>query len=144
MVGIAEAIFALYPNQGIERRVIVISIDGVESIKSWDDALGPQPTQAELDAVTQEQVDTARLAKLRLQAKTLIDSTNDDSVERDKAIAFAVLDGVNSLRAWLVDFKATVAATTSLETLKTGVAALPDLREITRQQMLDVIKTKLD
>lgn len=114
-----------------------------EVIQWWSPSLGKQPTQAELDAVTQEQVDTARLAKLRLQAKTLIDTSNDDSVERDKAIAFAVLDGVNNLRAWLVDFKAATAAATSLATLKTNVAAFPNLPEVTRQQMLDGIKSKL-
>jgi len=114
-----------------------------EVIQWWSPSLGKQPTQAELDAVTQEQVDTARLAKLRLQAKTLIDSADDDSVERDKAIAFAVLDGVNNLRAWLVDFKASVAAATSLATLKTNVAALPNLPEITRQQMITAVKSKL-
>jgi len=145
VVAKAYAIEVLYPSAIFAiGGSVQLSDDGTgPKITYWSPLLGPQPTQAELDSVTQEQVDTARLAKLRLQAKTLIDTSNDDSVERDKAIAFAAADGTNSLRAWLVDFKAAIAAAKSLDEIKAGVAALPNLPEVTKQQMLDGIKSKL-
>lgn len=63
MVGISEAIQVLYPNAVPLRDFEVTSQKGVSTITYWDASLGPQPTQAQLDAVTQTQVDAARDAK---------------------------------------------------------------------------------
>lgn len=55
MVTTSEALQVLFPNG----RPLVhwVTMDGL--IVKWDPALGPQPTQAQLDAVTQTQVDAA-------------------------------------------------------------------------------------
>ena len=144
MVNHADAIAVLYPNINMVRDFVLTDEGNGPFISYWSESLGPQPTAEQLAAVTQEQVDAAKLAMVRLAAKSLLDNVNDNSVERDKAIAFATLDGINQLRDWLVQFKAATAAAGSLAALKTSVAELPNMPEITPQQMFNAVKSKLD
>jgi len=64
MPTLVEAIQVLFPNAVFAlngpNSVIVVSESGSEKVTLWGVALGPQPTQAELDAVTQVQVDAAK------------------------------------------------------------------------------------
>jgi len=64
-----DAILVLFPNAVPGVDFTVSSRDGVVAITRWNPALGTQPTQAQLDAVTQAQVDASKLAKLRAAAK---------------------------------------------------------------------------
>jgi len=60
MVSVPRAIGFLFPA-AIPLSSYVVSDDGTgPKITYWSPSLGKQPTQAELDAVTQEQVDAAR------------------------------------------------------------------------------------
>jgi hypothetical protein len=75
MVTLAQKIEYLYPSAINLLHFEVTSVGGVESITKWNIAvLGALPAQAALDAVTDEQVATARdakepdLAALRAQA----------------------------------------------------------------------------
>lgn len=54
-----------------------------------------------------------------------------------------IKDEINILRSWIVDFKAEVAAATSLVTLKTGVAGLPDLPDRTLAQLKTAIQNRI-
>ncbi len=51
-----------------------------------------------------------------------------------RAVAALALDEINTLREWIMAFKAATAAATSLVNLQTRVAALPDLPDRTLAQ----------
>lgn len=75
--------------------------DGVASITFWKTAsLGVQPSQAALDAVTQAQIDAAKLTRLHNAAKAYL-SADDDRSKEIKGFVLVVLDEINILRAAL-------------------------------------------
>lgn len=59
------------------------------------------------------------------------------------ALALLTLDEINNLRQWVASFKAATAAATSLADLKTRVAALPNMPDRTRQQLINAVKAKI-
>ncbi len=58
----------------------------------------------------------------------------DPDARAFRAIAALAIDEINTLRQWIVAFKAATAAATSLANLQTRVAALPDLPDRTLAQ----------
>lgn len=68
---------------------------------------------------------------LRQLAIAAFNDAQAEAALRDRAIALAAKKSDNVLRKWTRDFKAAVAAATSLNDLKTRVAALPTLDDIT-------------
>jgi hypothetical protein len=58
------------------------------------------------------------------------------------AIKLTVLE-LNKLRAWVRDFKAAVAAATSLADLKANVAALPDMDTYSKAQVEAALKAEM-
>ncbi len=91
------------------------TINAFDGSQSAYDAWVANVTQAQKDAVTFMQ---------RLEANP----------KAYRAIAALALDEINTLREWIVAFKAAVAAATTLPNLQTRVAALPDLPDRTLPQ----------
>jgi len=60
-----------------------------------------------------------------------------------RAVAAIMVDEINSLRGWITDFKAAVAAASSLSDLKTRVAALPNLPDRTLVQAKNAFISKI-
>lgn len=133
MVATSDAIRVLQPTAS----GYVIQDDGNGSyIAYWPAELGTQPTAEQLAAVTQEQVDAAKLTKLRAEIKSI----HDDNIELRVTVKLLV-DELNVLRQWITDFKAATAAAASLAALKTGVAALPNTPQRTYQQAKTAIQS---
>jgi hypothetical protein len=86
----------------------------------------------------------ALLLRLRARAKQMLDEEVDSLYKLTRALALVTMDEVNIVRDWLTDFKAEVAAATSLADLKTRVAALASLPDRTASQLKNAIKAKLD
>lgn len=85
-----------------------------------------------------------RLAKLKQQAETALDNATDRLEQVDRAIALTVLHDVDTpLREWITQFKAAVAASTSLANLQTRVAALPNMPNRTVPQLIAAVKGRL-
>ena len=61
-----------------------------------------------------------------------------------RAVADVIKDELNILRGWLVDFKAEVAASTSLADLQTRVATLPDLPDRSLSQIKGATDSRID
>jgi len=147
MVTLAEAITVLYPSAQplTDYRV---QEDGTGAVlTAWNTAaLGAQPSQATLDAVTQAQVDAALTALLRTQAKALYDllTTHTGEAKVVRALVAVLLDEINTLRGWLASFKTEVAAAASLADLKTRVATLPPTPDRTPAQAKTAITQKID
>lgn len=80
----------------------------------------------------------------RTQANALIDFDKTALLKIARAEAAVLVDEINSLRQWLVSFKAQVALATSLANLQTRVAALPDMPDRTLAQAKTAIKNKID
>lgn len=59
------------------------------------------------------------------------------------AFADVIKDELNILRGWLVDYKAEVAAATSLPDLQSRVAALPDLADRTLLQVKTQVQNRI-
>lgn len=76
MVAIADAIKVLFPNATPRNDWDVVQDgSGVQTISKWNVALlGAQPSDAALAAVTQAQVDAAKLSKRDADLATLIDN----------------------------------------------------------------------
>lgn len=77
------------------------------------------------------------------EAKDLIDALAAQA-RLDRAIVNRTVVELNILRAWVMSFKAAVAAATSLSNLQTRVAALDNLNPRTKQQVITAIKTDVD
>ena len=85
--------------------------------------------------------DTANTTYVTSAGQGMIDG-GDPMFQLVRAVALADIDGQNILRDWLTSFVAAVAAATSLADLKTRVAALPALPDITPTQAKAAIKAK--
>lgn len=113
-----------------------------------DEATTEQRTaaQAALAAFDWSQAahDAWLLAKHRSAAVAALNASRDEAIMASRAVTLAALDEINSLRAWLVSFKAAVAASSTLANLKTQVAALPGMPVRTNQQLRTVITTAIN
>lgn len=69
--------------------------------------------------------------RLRVRAQAALSAQADAQAQLNRAVALAAGDGDNVLRAWVASFVAAVAAATSLADLKSRVAALGNLPQIT-------------
>lgn len=73
------------------------------------------------------------LPRLRLSASNLFSKQSDQQLLL-RSVALVACDEINLLRSWVSQFKAAVAASTSLADLKARVANLPDLPQRTPAQ----------
>lgn len=81
--------------------------------------------------------------KYRSDAITVLNNlTGDGKIQR--AAALVTMDAINVLRDWVTQFQVQVAAATSLADLKTRVAALPNLGQITGNQLINAILNKIN
>lgn len=143
MINLHEVLSSLFPNGKLDVDWTIVGSPVGQTISFWNDALGPQPTQEQIDAVTQEQIDSARLAKLRNAAKQFQADQQAQNVAL-RATVKLLVDELNILRGWVADFKAATAAAGSLAALKTGVAALPNTPQRTYQQAKTAINNLID
>jgi hypothetical protein len=142
-VPITDALAVLYPAADPTRDYAVSVTGAGAALARWDAALGPQPTPAQLAAVTAADVTAARLARVRAAAKAFMDAL-DAAGQRDRGIVLVSMDEVNALRDWVTQFKAATAAAATLADLKTRVAALPNLPQRTAAQAKAAIKARID
>lgn len=61
-----------------------------------------------------------------------------------RAVVGLLVDELNVLRGWLRDFKSATAAASNLATLKTGVAALPNLPDRTVSQAKTAVSDRIN
>lgn len=80
---------------------------------------------------------------VRTAGKDLLDSQSDAGIIL-RSVLDICLDEINALRGWITDYKADVAAATSLADLKTRVAANPDLPNRTLVQLRNAVKSRID
>lgn len=104
MVTIDDAIAVLYPNAIRLQDYIVTENDGAVSLTFWNSALGTQPTQAQLAAVTQAQVDAALFAKVRAEAK-LIHTALKAENRALRAVVKLTVDELNLVRQAIATLK---------------------------------------
>jgi hypothetical protein len=83
------------------------------------------------------------LDAFRARAAALIDQVQDVQAVKDRAILLVVMDELNSIRQWVTDFKAAVAAATSLANLQTRVAATSNLPQRTANQIRPAVQGKM-
>jgi hypothetical protein len=105
----------------------------------------PVPAEATMEAKWAELVaaEPTPQAALRARAKALFDGTSEGGV-KDRAIAWLLVNQLNTLRSWDMSFKAAVAASVSLADLKARVALLPDLAQITLSAARQAYRDLLD
>jgi hypothetical protein len=146
MPTIHDALLVLYPaaNEPVDYSVVNNGSD--QQIVQWNAALGPQPTPAELAAVTQAQVDAAKAVKRRAAASAIFDGADGDG-QILRAMLLTLVDEVNLLRQRLAAQDAVVAAATTLANLKTGWATMASARPVpdrTPAQAKNAIASKLN
>ncbi len=151
MVTLSDAIQVLYPSArpdtGAGARDYTIADDGTgPRIAFWAPALGPQPTQAQIDAVTQAQVDAAKAVKRRATAAELFVRDDGDG-QILRAVVLTLVDEINLLRQRLAAQDAVVAAATSLADLKSRWATMASASPVpdrTPVQAKNAIAAKLN
>lgn len=139
MVSTSEAILSLFPLSTPRKDWVVFNGE----INYWNPALGIQPTEQELAAVTKEQVDAAKATRYRNAAKAILDA-QEEQAALVRALALATMDAVNTLRTWTRNLKTEIAASTSLADFKTRVATLSTLNDGTLAQLKNAIKSHID
>lgn len=125
---------------------------GAVRIARWNATkLGPQPTAQQLadaeaspayaDWLAEYGGDAVRTA--RRLARELYDAA-DHLGRIQRAMAVLTVDELNALRSWVTDFKAAVAAATTLADLKARVALLPSLPPRTYAQARAAVRAAVD
>lgn len=112
---------------------------GVVSVMSWN---FPQPQMTIEQLITIENSSEYR-SYLNNRANILSRKAARAFIDNGgKRFALIVLDEINALRQWDMDFKAAVAASTSLANLQSRVAALPNLPQRTIEQLKNAMDLK--
>ncbi len=132
-----------------------LAIDGISGVVSpWNPVtvtVQPSNLQASAQATinafdgSQSAYDTwvANVTAAQKQAVTFMQRLEAES-KAYRAIAALAVDEINTLRQWIVAFKAATAAATSLANLQTRVAALPDLPDRTLAQAKTAFISKVN
>ncbi len=122
-----------------------LAIDGISGVVSpWNPAtvtVQPSNLQASAQATinafdgSQGAYDTwlATVTSAQKEAVTFM-QRQDGQSKAYRAIAALAIDEINTLREWIVAFKAATALASSLANLQSRVAALPDLPDRTLAQ----------
>ncbi len=104
---------------GVQPSNLQVSAQSV--INAFDGSQGAYDTWASTITQTQKEA-VGFMLRLDAEAKAY------------RAVAALAIDEINTLREWIMAFKAATAAATSLANLQTRVAALPDLPDRTLAQ----------
>ena len=96
------------------------------------------PTKATIDAI-----DDTEATLWAEQARLTILVDYDKWSEREKAMLKLLLKDNNALRKWVNDFKTAISESSSLADVKTKVAALPDMPERTKPQVMKALEDEL-
>jgi hypothetical protein len=145
MVSLPSSIQYLHPSaiQLVDYQIIDNGTG--PTIELWNTAkLGPQPTAEQLAAVTQAQVDAARLTRQRNAAKDALASNEQQSNALIRAVVLLMLDEFNAHSAKTNAILDAIDGATSLANLKTAVSAIANLPIRTNQQLRIAIENKLD
>jgi len=127
-------------QSGIDYRV---EDDGTGPVlKSWSHA-SPQPTQAQLDAVTDAQVAAFRAGVLRATAKTELSTVKAEAAFL-RAVLLVVLDEFNTHTAKTNAILTAIDTSTNYATLKTNIGAIADLPVRTGTQLRTAVDNKID
>jgi hypothetical protein len=99
--------------------------------------------KATLDAAIAGHAPQSAIVKLRNQAKELLDAIDDErAMFRASMVAIAKRFEIIHLNIWNA-FKAQVAAASSLADLKTRVASLPSLPNLSKANILQAIRDEI-
>jgi hypothetical protein len=122
------------------------SLDEVAGIdpKYWKVSNGSVVSDSAEEISSVDAADAAlQLSAIREGAKDYFDGLSDLPLAL-RAFADISVSEINSLREWIVAFKAAVAASTSLANLQSRIAALPDMPDRTLSQLKTAIKNDID
>jgi len=136
MVTNAEAIAVLFPN-AISLVDYVVADEGKGPfISKWNSALGKQPTQAELDAVTQVQVDAGKATARRNLAKTAFEAGGAEGT----LLRASNLELLKTIRQ-LIE---AITSSRDFETLKVNIATLAKSDQVAKVEFTDAVRARID
>ncbi len=131
-----------------------ISVDGISGVVSPYNPATVVIFPSNLQATAQATINAFDGSQSAQDAWNLIQQNQKDAVSlinlleanprAFRAVAGLVVDEINTLRQWIVAFKAATAAATSLANLQTRVAALPDLPDRTLAQAKSAFISKVN
>ncbi len=131
-----------------------ISVDGISGVVSpWNPAtvvISPSNLQASSQATinafdgSQAAQDIWNAIPQDQKAAVRLINLTDPESRAYRAIAALAIDEINTLREWIVAFKAATALASSLVNLQARVAALPDLPDRTLAQAKSAFISKVN
>ena len=134
-----EALIALGYIPGID--FFVMQTDSGQVLSEWYNS-DPKPTKTQLAAVTQEQIDNARLMKLRTKAKEALADQAHEQNALVRAVVLELLDYCNAQRAKHNQLLQWIGGQTTL--LNRGQLAALALNEATPQQAKQAIVSRIE
>jgi hypothetical protein len=142
MAGISDALRALFPNAESGTDYRVENPGTGDRIAFWNSAIGTQPTQQQLEAVTQGAADTAALQVSYARAKALL--TADDPIsKKEKAVLLVILDEFNA-HATKINAVLTAFDQTTYAAARTAAQAITDYPQRTAAQIKTSVANKID
>ena len=134
MVTTQEALQVLYPAYIFGPASRLQASD--REITRWDPSLGKQPTQAELDAVTQVQVDAAKATARRNLAKTAFEAGGAEGT----LLRASNLEILKTIRQ-LIE---AITSSRDFETLKANIAVLAKSDQVAKIEFTDAVRARID
>ncbi len=140
---VAQKIAYLFPNAVPLKDYEVRDNGSGAFIYYWNPAVGTQPTQQQLDAVTQGMLDTATLTSSYTRAKALL-VADDDISKKDKAVLLVILDELNLHADKINSILTAIDGAATLAAMKTAIAAIADYPTRTVGQLRTSVQNKID
>lgn len=141
MPTVAEAIQVLFPTSVPNVDWVVTQRRGTTSITAWN-LPDPQPSQAELDAVTEQQVADLRRSRMRTNADSRFEA-DEETVVVSRAVLMTMLDEINVLRQWCTTLRSHLANASSLADQRSRVSGMPQLPDRTTEQARTAVRNKI-
>lgn len=139
MITLVDALIAL-GYESIEDFIVAKTDNGIE-LSEWYHS-DPKPTKTQLAAVTQEQIDNARLMKLRTKAKEALADQAHEQNALVRAVVLELLDYCNEQRKRHNQLLQWIGSQTTL--LNRGQLAALQLAEATPQQAKQAIVSRIE
>ena len=152
MISTDDKLRHIYPTGVFAKDwVIVNDPPGTDTITFWLGEVGPQPTQAELDAITEAEVLAARESTYAQTEKAEAIAGVDEAISKTggrvergvMSVAYSISKAENNTRLALFQLGNAIRDATTFADLKTRVAAISFPQEVTPQQVADAVKAAI-
>lgn len=141
MVTLPEAVAVVRPDARPQFDYRCFLANGVYSLE-WLSGVISAPSQAELDAVTEQQVADLRRSRMRTNADSRF-GADEETVVVSRAVLMTMLDEINVLRQWCTTLRSHLAIASSMADQRSRIGGMPPLPDRTTAQARTAVRNKI-